>query len=108
MLVRVSSLSDLEEKKPRKFSINGIEVVIVRVGDKVFAIEAYCPHKGRNLEYGEVEGYKIRCDLHGYEYSLENGELIFNPYGKTSGWYFSPNLRIYKVEIKGKDIFIQI
>ncbi|QXJ29364.1 Ferredoxin, 2Fe-2S [Saccharolobus shibatae B12] len=108
MLVRVCSLSDLEDKKPKKFSLNNIEVVVVKVGDRVFVMDAYCPHKGGNMEYGDVNGYRIKCHLHGYEYNMETGELVYNPYGKSDGWYFSPNLKIYKVEVKGKDIFVEV
>ncbi|QGA69210.1 Rieske (2Fe-2S) protein [Sulfolobus sp. E11-6] len=108
MLIKVCNISDLEDQKPKKFSINSIEVVAVKIKNKVFVIDAYCPHKGGNMEYGDVDGYKIKCHLHGYEYSLENGELVYNPYGKSSGWYFSPNLKVYKVEIKGEEIFIEV
>ncbi|WP_338602195.1 Rieske (2Fe-2S) protein [Sulfolobus tengchongensis] len=114
MLIRVCKLSDLEDKKPKKFSLKGdYEVVLIKIGNNVFAIEAYCPHKGGNMEYGDIilrdTEYVIKCHLHGYEYNLKNGKLIFNPYGDRKGrWYYSPDLRIFEVKIIDDEIYIEV
>lgn len=52
------------------------DVLVVRVGDRVFAIEDACNHAGASLEDGDVDAAVIRCPAHGYAFSLESGELI--------------------------------
>ncbi|ARM75337.1 Rieske (2Fe-2S) protein [Acidianus manzaensis] len=114
MLFRVCKISELQERKPMKFNLaeKKIEVVIIKINNKVYAIDAYCPHKGGNMEYGEIvykNEYRIRCHLHSYEYSLDNGKLMYNPYGnKTGKWYYSGDLMTYETKIIDNDIFINI
>jgi len=55
MLIRVCKISDLIDNKPMKFSVSKFEIVLIKIRDEVFAIEAYCPHKGANIEYGSVD-----------------------------------------------------
>ncbi|ADB86626.1 Rieske (2Fe-2S) protein [Saccharolobus islandicus] len=110
MLIRVCKISDLIDNKPMKFSVSKFEIVLIKIRDEVFTIEAYCPHKGANIEYGDViaKEYRIRCHLHGYEFNLKDGRLVFKPYNRDGNWYYSNNLRVYKVKIINDDIFIDI
>ena len=52
------------------------DVLVVKCGDDVFAIEDSCNHAGASLEGGDVESKQIRCPAHGYAFSLETGALI--------------------------------
>ncbi len=42
-------------------------------GDKVFAVDDRCPHKGGPLSEGIVHGASVTCPLHNWVFSLETG-----------------------------------
>ena len=54
-------------------------LVVLRVGEDVYAIANTCPHAGRPLEDGEVQGLVITCPYHGYAYNLRNGNNLDYP-----------------------------
>jgi apoptosis-inducing factor 3 len=55
------------------------EVVLARVGDRIFAVGAHCTHYHGALADGIVVGDTIRCPLHHACFSLETGELLRAP-----------------------------
>src|SRR3954468_13913204 len=55
------------------------EVVLVRSGDRFFAVGAYCTHYHGALADGLVVDRTIRCPLHHACFSLETGEALRAP-----------------------------
>lgn len=45
-------------------------------GDRVFALEDRCPHKGGPLSQGIVHGTSVTCPLHNMVISLESGRAL--------------------------------
>ena len=43
-------------------------------GDKVFALDDKCPHKGGLLSQGIVHGHAVTCPLHNRVVDLDGGE----------------------------------
>lgn len=74
--VRVARLDELAEGTPRKVEVDGFPVVIVRIGDSVYALGDTCSHAEASLSEGEVyaEEKEIECPLHGSTFVLESGE----------------------------------
>ena len=72
------SVGDLSEIVPggvKRVVIGDVEVVVVRIGDKVYAIGDRCSHANVSLSEGEVdtESKEIECVKHGSRFSLETG-----------------------------------
>ena len=57
----------------RAVEVDGQSLVMVRVGDSYFALDRSCPHQEGDLAAGRVLGKALKCPLHGYMFSLENG-----------------------------------
>ena len=60
-------------------TIEKCALVVLRIGDAVYAIANSCPHAGRPLEEGEVRGMTITCPFHGYAYNLRTGANLDYP-----------------------------
>lgn len=73
--------------------VDGREVGIFNGGERFFAVRNKCPHEGAPLcvtapagtmlpsapgryEYG-LEGRVLTCPWHGWQFDLENGEMVF-------------------------------
>jgi 3-phenylpropionate/trans-cinnamate dioxygenase ferredoxin subunit len=54
-------------------------IVVVRCGDKVYAIEDRCTHDGEALGGAEVEDCQIICPRHGARFCLRTGEALTPP-----------------------------
>jgi NADPH-dependent 2,4-dienoyl-CoA reductase/sulfur reductase-like enzyme/nitrite reductase/ring-hydroxylating ferredoxin subunit len=59
--------------------VGDADVVLVRTGDKFFAVGAHCTHYHGALADGLVVGNTIRCPLHHACFSLTTGEALRAP-----------------------------
>lgn len=75
-LVATLSYVDLEPGVPVKVEYPPFHVVVVRLGDEVFALEDACNHAGASLAEGPVRDECILCPMHGYAFSLRTGALV--------------------------------
>jgi len=55
------------------------DVLVARVGDRVFAVGAYCTHYHGSLVDGLIVGDTVRCPLHHACFSLATGDLLRAP-----------------------------
>jgi 3-phenylpropionate/trans-cinnamate dioxygenase ferredoxin subunit len=72
-------LSELQDRKPVKVSMNGEDICLTRIGNEVFAINDMCTHSEASLSEGDVTDFKIECWLHGAEFDLRTGEALTLP-----------------------------
>jgi apoptosis-inducing factor 3 len=75
------------------------EVVLVRVGSDIFAIDAHCSHYHGPLAEGLVVGETVRCPWHHACFDLRTGEASHAP-------AINP-LSVWKVEREGDRIFVR-
>lgn len=63
--------------KPKKVTLLGENIVIIRDQGKVFALNNRCPHRGVPLSHGnqQFQG-TLSCVYHGWTFDLESGELV--------------------------------
>jgi len=75
----VLPLADLPENKPTRALAGGVAILLVRRGERIFAMTETCPHLGGPLSKGELVGDAIQCPWHGSELALEDGHVVNGP-----------------------------
>jgi nitrite reductase/ring-hydroxylating ferredoxin subunit len=74
---RVLPSGELAAGRPRRVTVAGSDLLLVRLADdRVVACAAACPHQRTDLEGAAFADGRVRCPLHLYEYELETGENV--------------------------------
>jgi|1185.fasta_scaffold262913_2 nitrite reductase/ring-hydroxylating ferredoxin subunit len=64
---------------PTAINVGGRDVCVLRTGSEVLAFENRCPHRGHPLSEAECVDGVLRCALHGWEFSLPDGNAVSPP-----------------------------
>jgi nitrite reductase (NADH) small subunit len=73
--IAIGALADIPQRGARCINTPEGQVAVFRTGgDRVFAIDDRCPHKGGPLSQGIVHGASVTCPLHNWVISLESGK----------------------------------
>jgi nitrite reductase/ring-hydroxylating ferredoxin subunit len=64
---------------PQAIVVDGVELVLLRHGERYVALDRWCPHSEGDMAKGRVLGKGLKCPLHGFMYSLENGRGLNCP-----------------------------
>ena len=78
-LVRACALADLAPESAVAVEVNGVDVAVVRSGDRVYAIADECSHAAIPLSEGDVGDGEIECYLHGSRFDLGTGRPLGLP-----------------------------
>ena len=72
----------LPENRPQLVLHPPGHIVVVRVGDEVFAFDQVCVHGKASLFLGTVRDGTLRCRAHDYRFDLRTGALV-HPAGEA-------------------------
>lgn len=61
---------------------NGRVVAVFRKDGKLYAIDNECRHEDGPVGEGKIEGCRVQCPYHDWEYDFTNGECTSNPGNK--------------------------
>ena len=72
----ICSFDELTDGAASRFTVDGTDVAVVRIGDDVYAIDDTCSHANVSLSGGEVwcDELELECPKHGSAFSLVTGE----------------------------------
>ena len=76
MTTDVCDFDELADGSATKFSVDGTDVAVVRIGDAVYAVDDICSHANVSLsDGGEVwcDELELECPKHGSAFHLETG-----------------------------------
>lgn len=73
------ALDQLSDGVPLLGHVSGEAALLVRRGERCFAIGATCSHYGGPLAEGLVDGHTVRCPWHHACFSLKTGEALHAP-----------------------------
>lgn len=95
---QVCKLNDLAEGKTLPVTVDDYDIVLIKQGDKVFALEDNCSHQDFPLSHGAVSANVIKCKAHGAEFCLESGKALCAP-------AFAP-VRVFGVKIENGEVMV--
>ena len=95
---KVAKVSEIPNGTGKTFDIDGKNIAIFNLDDKLIAIDNVCKHKGGSLGDGELDGNTVTCPLHGWQYNVTNGECLTNPNVKLDS---------YDVKVDGDTITLE-
>ena len=96
--VKVGRVSDFREGRGKAVDVAGERVAIFRADGTLRALQNACPHMGAELADGQIEGSRVVCERHGWEFDLETGAS-----GRRSGAY----ARVYEVKVVEEEVFVR-
>ena len=77
--VPVLAETELSDNELRRVDAEGMPVLVVRRGMRIYAIAETCSHRGGPLSEGKLQDTTVKCPWHGSCYSLEDGRVVNGP-----------------------------
>jgi nitrite reductase (NADH) small subunit len=98
--IKLTAQSGLPENgEAKEFEVGDKTVCVANVNGTICAIDNVCLHMGGPLGQGTIEGNKLVCPWHGWEYDPKTGELCDDPKSK---------LAVYPIKMENGEVFIDI
>ena len=98
--LKLTTQSELPaEGEAKEFELGGKTICVANVGGTIAAMDNVCLHMGGPLGQGYIEGNKLVCPWHGWEYDPKTGQMEDDP--KTK-------LAVYPIKIENNDVMIDI
>lgn len=98
--VRIASKSELPPAgEAREFACGEKMVCVANVNGTISAMDNVCLHRGGPLGQGVIEGDKIICPWHGWQFNAATGEAAHNPAAKV---------KVYAVKVEGEDVMVDV
>jgi naphthalene 1,2-dioxygenase ferredoxin component len=96
--IDAAAMEELWEGAGIGATVQGRELALFRVGDEVFASDAFCTHGHARLCEGFIEGHEIECPLHQGKFDLRSGAPTCEPAAEA--------LKVYPVRIDGGRVWV--
>ena len=90
---------DLRDNSPTRVEADGVPIVLVKRGERIFALSNTCPHLGGPLAEGKLVGDAIQCPWHQSELALEDGHVVNGP-TTFPARCFDVRVRSGKIEVR--------
>jgi nitrite reductase (NADH) small subunit len=97
-LLRATKTSEIAPGQIREFQIDGHTVAIANLAGSFYAIDNMCLHRGGPLGQGIMDGQKVTCPWHGWQFDVTNGKAALNP---------AVGVSCYRVEVRGDDLWVE-
>jgi ethylbenzene dioxygenase ferredoxin subunit len=97
--VRLCATGDLAPGAMRQFLVRAEHpIALYNIDGSFYATDDVCTHAVACLSEGELEGDVVVCPVHFGEFHV--------PTGKAMGFPVTENLRTYRIETAGEDVFV--
>ena len=77
-MIKTCKFSDLQDRSPVHYQIDGLDLVILKYDENVSVLYGRCLHRGALMADGYVEGDNLICGVHGWDYRYDTGVSEYN------------------------------
>jgi len=100
MFIKLASQSELPAEGEAKEFVHEDKVICVaNVNGVISAIDNVCLHRGGPLGQGTIEGDKLVCPWHGWQWDPKTGQAAHNSAAKVA---------IYPLKIENGEVMIEV
>ncbi len=79
--------------------LRGACIALFREGNRVFALDDECPHRGGSLSAGELRGGAVFCPLHAWPFDVASGACLEFP---------AVSVRSRRAEVRGGQVWVEL
>ncbi|MBI4479841.1 MAG: non-heme iron oxygenase ferredoxin subunit [Acidobacteria bacterium] len=97
--VKVANVTDLPNGKVKSITVGEKTIALCNVNGTFYALDNVCIHRGGPLGEGYLDGEKLECPWHGWQFEVKTGCVAFNPREK---------IPTYEVKIEGSDVLVAL
>ncbi|MCI0351773.1 MAG: Rieske (2Fe-2S) protein [Acidobacteriales bacterium] len=98
--VKIGSKADLPGPgEAKEFPVGDKVVCVANVDGNISAMDNVCIHRGGPLGQGIIEGDKLVCPWHGWQYDPKTGAAAHNPAAKV---------KVYPIKLEGNDVLVEL
>ncbi len=95
----VCAVDDVPAPGARRLRVGGFTLALIRpAGERVYALEDRCPHKGGPLSEGIVSDDRVACPLHQRCVELATGAMVAPDEGQA---------RTFSVRVEGSRVWLK-
>ena len=98
--IKLTTQSDLPpEGEAKEFTVGERVVCVANVNGTISAMDNVCLHRGGPLGQGVIEGDKLVCPWHGWQYDPKTGQAVHNPTARVA---------VYAIKIENGDVMVEL
>lgn len=96
---KVATLDELPPGGRKSLLFDDRAILLIRVGDAVYAVEDICSHDGQPLTDGKLSGTSIECPRHGARFDICSGKPLCMPAVEP--------IATFEVRVQGNEISLR-
>jgi len=97
--VKACGVKELSEGSGKLVTVGGKALALFRVGERIVALDAQCPHEGGPLQDGTIEDGCVVCPWHNYKFELAGGQCDIDPGLKVN---------TYPTVVEEETVFVEV
>ncbi|HEX4485834.1 MAG TPA: Rieske (2Fe-2S) protein [Terriglobales bacterium] len=98
--MKIATQAELpSENEAKEFSCAGKVICVANTGGRFSAMDNLCLHRGGPLGQGFVDGGKVVCPWHGWQWDPVTGEAGHNAAAKVV---------VYPLKVVGGDVLVEL
>lgn len=77
--INVAPAAEIAPGTCRTVVVDDVEIAVINLDGRFYAIEDVCTHDGGDLSSGHIEGCEIICPRHGARFDIRSGDVTAPP-----------------------------
>ena len=102
------ALATMAAGTKREVTVDGTSILLVSLGENIYAVDGICTHQGGILADGELDGQRIICPVHGANFDVTSGIVLIDPDGIEPPQGIAEPLPIYPTRIESGMIEVDV